>query len=169
MGLESHAPVPFLDKATSSITPSPCRAGTDDALLHHCLPTRQNVMFIQGFGGEKERKQAKAGTIQVPEYVSGAMCNLGVSACCQQTRPQAGHQKCPYTSISSESCFGPPDKRAVLNISPALASTSWLWMPMEQHIPGLQRYLEGAVPRQDALPILLCPCASWLEEGSPSL
>lgn len=78
VGLESHAPVPFLDKATSSITPAPCRAGTDDALLHYCLLTRQNVMFIQGFGGEKEGKQAKAGTIQVPEYVSGAICNLGV-------------------------------------------------------------------------------------------
>lgn len=62
VGLESHAPVPFLDKATSSIPPSLCWAGT---LLHHCLLTRQNVVFIQGFGGEKEGKQAKVGTIQV--------------------------------------------------------------------------------------------------------
>lgn len=68
MGLASHAPVPFLDKATSSIW-----VGTDDVLLYHGLLTRQNVVFIQGFGGEKEGKQAKVGTTQVPEYVSGVL------------------------------------------------------------------------------------------------
>lgn len=51
----------------------------------------------------------------MPEHVSGAVCNPGVSAGSQQT--QAGQQKCPHTSILSESCFGPPDKGAALNIS----------------------------------------------------
>lgn len=94
VGLESHAPVPFLDKATSSITPSPGWVGTDDVLLHHCLLTGQNTVFIQGFGGEKEGKKAKVGTVQVPEYVK---CSPGVSAWCQQTQPQAGQQKRPHT------------------------------------------------------------------------
>lgn len=104
MGLESHAPMPFLDKATSSIIPSLCQEGMDDALLHHCLLTRQNVMFIQGFGGEKEGKQAEVGTIQVPEYVCGATC--------KQAQPQAGQQKCPHTS-----CLQSPDKGTVFNFS----------------------------------------------------
>lgn len=81
VGLASHAPVPFLDKATSSIW-----VGTDDVLLYHCLLTRQNVVFIQGFGGEKEGKQAKVGTTQVPEYVWCVTCQPGVSACRQGSK-----------------------------------------------------------------------------------
>jgi len=39
VGLEDHAPVPFLDEATFSISPALCQADADDALLYHCLLT----------------------------------------------------------------------------------------------------------------------------------
>lgn len=38
-------------------------------------------------------------------------------AASRHSQTQAGQQKCPCTSILSESSFGPPDKGAVFNIS----------------------------------------------------
>lgn len=108
MGLESHAPVPFLDKATSSITPSPGCVGTGDALLHHCLLTGQNTVFIQGFGGEKEAKQAKVGTVRVPEYVLYATLGYLHAASRHNHR-----QDSKNALILSESCFGPPDPKGL--------------------------------------------------------